>query len=95
MNNDELYGRLGKRIREVRKARRMTQACLAHRIRLSRASVVNIEKGRQMISAWQLCQMGAALGVPPHLWLLPEADFQEQKPLPSHWRRMETRYALT
>lgn len=44
---NQLYSTIGRRIRELREAASMTQTALGNRIGLSRASIVNIEKGRQ------------------------------------------------
>ena len=44
---DELYSELGRKIRHVRESKQLTQGELAKRLGISRASVVNIEAGRQ------------------------------------------------
>ncbi len=57
---DELYSELGRKIRHVRESKRLTQGELAKRLGISRASVVNIEAGRQhtpLHLLWQLAEM--------------------------------------
>jgi transcriptional regulator with XRE-family HTH domain len=49
----------------------MTQEQLGDRVKLSRTSIVNIEKGRQRIAAHQLCVFAEALKIAP-VGLLPE-----------------------
>jgi transcriptional regulator with XRE-family HTH domain len=57
---DELYCELGRKIRSVRERKRLTQGELAKRLGISRASVVNIEAGRQhtpLHLLWKLAEM--------------------------------------
>jgi DNA-binding XRE family transcriptional regulator len=57
---DELYGELGRKIRHVRERKGLTQGELAKRLGISRASVVNIEAGRQhtpLHLLWKLAEM--------------------------------------
>lgn len=57
---DELYSELGRKIRHVRESKQFTQGELAKRLGISRASVVNIEAGRQhtpLHLLWQLAEM--------------------------------------
>ena len=42
-----LYSKIGLRIRDLREKASLTQATLGKNVNLSRASIVNIEKGRQ------------------------------------------------
>lgn len=69
----------------------MTQAELSARIGLSRASVANIESGRQAVLLHQFLALASALSTPP-LNLLPTAEPAGVKPdLPEHVRKfMET-----
>ena len=55
---------LGIRVAAVRSARRLSQAALAKRIGLSRASANNIECGRQRIHVSRLVRIANVLRVP-------------------------------
>lgn len=54
----------GINIRAAREMRRMTQANLAKRVRMTRPSVVNIEKGRQRVLLHHVDLFAQALAVP-------------------------------
>ncbi len=62
---DEIYATLGRRVRSRREDVRMTQAALAEKIGLSRASIANIESGRQAVLLHQFLALAEALTVPP------------------------------
>src|SRR4051794_30449505 len=71
---DGFYREFGRLVRLHReRAAGMTQEALGRLIGLSRASVVNIEKGRQHVALHQLYAIADALGVQPDV-LLPAAD---------------------
>lgn len=61
MTADEIYKLFGQRLGAARISRDMTQAQLGKLIGLSRASVANIEAGRQRILLHQLIFMAGAL----------------------------------
>ena len=65
MKDAEIYEVLGQAIRARREAMRMTQGELADLVEMSRASVTNIELGRQSVLVDQLCRFARALGVQP------------------------------
>jgi transcriptional regulator with XRE-family HTH domain len=65
MKDAEIYEALGRAIRAKREERRMTQGELADLVELSRASVTNIELGRQSVLVDQLCRFARALEVQP------------------------------
>jgi transcriptional regulator with XRE-family HTH domain len=65
MKGAEIYESLGQAIRAHREQRRMTQGELADLVELSRASVTNIELGRQSVLVDQLCRFADALGLRP------------------------------
>lgn len=46
---DDFYLAVGKRIRDRRKAKKMTQEDLGKSVNLTRTSIINIEKGRQKL----------------------------------------------
>lgn len=61
---DFLYESIGNQIRILRKKSRFSQAQLADKLKLSRVSVVNIEKGRQHPSIHLLIEITRILNVP-------------------------------
>lgn len=63
MDGDWLYPMLGERLRQARQRRHMTQRQLADRVGLSRASIANIEVGRQKVLLHQVYNIAAALSV--------------------------------
>jgi len=58
-----LYESIGKQIKLLRKRSRMSQEELAEKLDLSRASIVNIEKGRQHASLHLLIDLGRIFNV--------------------------------
>lgn len=71
----EFYEGLGRRISATRKSRGLTQEELADRVRLTRTSITNIEKGRQKVLSHLLVELSDALNVPLSD-LLPTPDAQ-------------------
>lgn len=57
------YEALGKKIRQARDERNISQAEMARTIGLSRTSITNIEKGRQPIQVHVLVKIAETLGV--------------------------------
>ena len=55
---------MGKRLKQVRAAKRLSQAALAKRARLSREYVLRLEAGQQDPSLSTLTALAKALGVP-------------------------------
>lgn len=55
------YLKIGTNIRSAREKRRIKQHALAEMLSLSRASIVNIEKGRQHVSMHTLWQISSLL----------------------------------
>lgn len=62
---NEIYVTLGRTVRKQREAMRLTQADLGDRIGLSRASVANIEGGRQAVLLHQFLALAEALAMRP------------------------------
>lgn len=60
---EEFYVAVGARIRAARRAHRLTQQALADVIGLSRASVVNIERGKQAIDLLTAVRCVTLLGL--------------------------------
>src|SRR5436305_12053413 len=73
--NDGLYKQVGQRIREARERShpKLSQDRLAKRLKLSRASIVNIEAGRQHAPLHLLWQISEVLGTDLAV-LLPRHD---------------------
>ena len=67
------YSEVGRRIRQTREERGLTQEALAELVSLTRTSITNIEKGRQKILAHTLVDLATALRVAPAT-LLPESN---------------------
>ena len=62
---DPFYRRLGARIRERRRAKKITQEAMAAHMGLTRTSIVNIEKGRQHLAVHQLVRISNLIGCAP------------------------------
>ncbi len=67
MNPESIYRHIGEVIRTRRQALRprLTQEALAQRVGMSRASLANIETGRQNVLVHQLYALAEALGLQP------------------------------
>lgn len=63
MEESTIYSGMGRLVRQCRERLKMTQEDLARRIDLSRASVANIETGRQHIPVHHLYRLALALEV--------------------------------
>ena len=59
---DDLYGEVGRKLRQARVTQGLSQERLAQQLGISRASVVNIEAGRQRAPLHLLWQLSEALG---------------------------------
>ncbi|KUP25800.1 helix-turn-helix transcriptional regulator [Paenibacillus sp. DMB5] len=63
MNLDIIYEDIGKRIRKVRENSKLTQEELAKLVNLTRASITNIERGKQKIPIDNLYYFAIVLNV--------------------------------
>ena len=63
--NDPLK-RFGDRVRELRRARNISQESLAHEAGIDRGNLGNIERGVVNITLRRLYKIAEALGVEPH-----------------------------
>jgi len=61
MNADRIYRNLGKRIKDLRKGIGRTQDQIAKQVGISRASLANIEAGRQKLLVHHLFELAEAL----------------------------------
>jgi len=80
MNDDELYRRVGEALSVRRNGLKLTQAEVAKRVGLSRASLANIETGRQKILLHNLYRLAAVLDVPRVEELLPAVKLKNPEP---------------
>jgi transcriptional regulator with XRE-family HTH domain len=76
MNPESIYRHIGAVVRKGRKKfqPRLTQEALAQRVGISRASLANIETGRQSVLVHQLYALAAALDLAPEDFLLHAPD---------------------
>lgn len=81
MSDMELYRRLGRAVAERRASLGLTQGHVAEMLGLSRASLANIETGRQRILVHQLFALITALKLNSILDLVPET-WVPVEPLP-------------
>ncbi len=65
IDQDVLYAQVGRRIRETREKRGLTQKALATLVGLKRTSVTNIERGNQKLLLHTLVELAHALQVTP------------------------------
>lgn len=79
---DDLYVALGRRIARLRKSRGLTQSGLAGLLGLTRASVANIERGRQKFLVHTALRLVSVLKVTPNE-LLGRLDVSPDAPLDS------------
>ena len=84
MNHDLIYPQIGTLIRNRRKKLKLTQDKLAGRLGMSRASVANIEVGRQKILVHHLYALAAILDLAPTDLLPPIKDL----PKTSDWEAL-------
>ena len=77
----ELYRRLGRAVADRRRALGLTQSSVAGKLGLSRASLANLENGRQRIMVHQLFALTNALNLSSILDLVPES-WSPPEPLP-------------
>lgn len=86
---DSLYKEIGRRIKEFREERGITQQEISDNIHLSRTSITNIEAGRQKIQIHILYQIATLLKVEPNQ-LLPNINFfVEEIELPEKYKELD------
>jgi transcriptional regulator with XRE-family HTH domain len=90
MDSSELYGRVGVLIKNGRRQRGLSQTELAATLGMSRASLANIETGRQGLLLHHLYRIATSLEVDVGTLMPPQADLAlsapeiEGLPLPAH-----------
>jgi transcriptional regulator with XRE-family HTH domain len=62
---DSFYVAVGEKVRTARSEASLSQAALAHRIGFKRASIANLEAGRQRIALHLFVLIAQALGIEP------------------------------
>lgn len=72
---DAFYRLVGERIAQARRRQHLTQKGIAPAVGLSRASVANVEKGRQAVALHVLVKFSQALGVPTADLIPSDRDF--------------------
>jgi transcriptional regulator with XRE-family HTH domain len=72
MDDMDVYIQFGRKVAAARKGKGMTQADLAKMVSLTRASVANIETGRQRVMLHDVFAIVAALGGQSILDFVPE-----------------------
>ena len=78
MKAEEIYREVGQNIRRYREDARRTQAQLAAQIGMSRASLANIEAGRQQVLLHYLYAIADALELPSPAALMPKPQVSAQ-----------------
>jgi transcriptional regulator with XRE-family HTH domain len=73
--HDRLYRMIGDRIREARERKNLRQSALAAKLKLSRVSIVNIEKGRQRPPLHVIWQIAEELGIEPYSIIPRQREF--------------------
>ncbi len=64
-----VYRLIGERIRDERRKQGLTQEELAHRVGLNRASITNVEQGRQKLLVHTLIDIANSLNISPRRFL--------------------------
>ena len=73
MGNTSIYETLGRAVSARREELKLTQQTLAEQVGLSRASIANIEGGRQKVLLHQVYSLARALGLRSIVELVPPA----------------------
>ena len=94
MDRKSIYKEIGVRIRSRRKELRLTQETLASRLGLSRASLANIETGRQSVLVHRLYPIAQVLSLSvddllPPLSTPPTRANADDLPLPNDLSRQQ------
>ncbi|KCZ48440.1 helix-turn-helix domain-containing protein [Hyphomonas sp. CY54-11-8] len=79
MQQTEFNESIGRRIRDLRKSKGLTQEQFATLSGFSRGTIANIETGRQAMSAHQVYHVATVLGLQSIGELFPELPLQEDE----------------
>lgn len=91
---DQIYAAFGRKVRTRREAMRITQSGLSARIGLSRASIANIEAGRQAVLLHQFLALADALAIPPMDLIPPPQQTSDPPDLPEEVMKFMQTYKL-
>jgi transcriptional regulator with XRE-family HTH domain len=80
MDEDAIYAAFGSAVAERRNARGQTQEQLSRMVGLSRASLANIERGRQRVFLHQILALADALELPSSHEIVPERAIKTSLP---------------
>lgn len=81
MKHDALYHQFGRFVRAHRLAKGLSQEKLASRLKLSRTSITNIERGKQRVLLHQVFEIAAALDISPEALVPTMAQIQTSEEL--------------
>ncbi|MDB5311837.1 MAG: anaerobic benzoate catabolism transcriptional regulator [Gemmataceae bacterium] len=65
MAADDVKVLFGRRVRQLRKAKGVSQEAFAHGIQIDRSYYGSIERGERNVSLENICLIAGGLGVPP------------------------------
>ena len=65
MAADDVKVLFGRRVRQLRKARGVSQEAFAHAVKIDRSYFGSIERGERNVSLENICLIATGLGVPP------------------------------
>lgn len=63
---DDVKVLFGNRVRQLRKAKGVSQEAFANAVQIDRSYFGSIERGERNVSLENICLIAAGLGVPPH-----------------------------
>ena len=70
----------GRRVRQLRKAKGVSQEAFAHGIKIDRSYFGSIERGERNVSLENICLIAEGLGVPPAQLLVFDAASDQEPP---------------
>jgi len=91
---DQIYKAFGRKVRTRREGLRITQSDLSVRLGLSRASIANIEAGRQAVLLHQFLALADALAIPPMDLVPPPQPAGDPPDLPEEVMKFMQTYKL-
>jgi transcriptional regulator with XRE-family HTH domain len=91
---EQIYATLGRTVRTLREGLRVTQAELAAKVGLSRASIANIEGGRQAVLLHQFLALAKALAVQPMDLIPSDPPVSHRPELPEEVMKFVQSYRL-